>query len=225
MDKRALKKIKKYVLIFGGIALMTSLAYATGTFFPNPWVEKKLTDTKESSMIKEWKSYGLFAPSIEYSNEVEFILAVGKCIGYHNLMLSYEKRIHRDIIVAMAVLETGYGESRFAKEGNNLFGIRTWNPKVPQLKPRDLPKAKFGVKKYETKCDSVLDMIEIINRHPAYEGFRIVRTEQLKTGVVDLDKQIDELHKWSTNPDYTKLVKSKAKDVEKILIKHYGNGK
>ena len=47
MDKRVLKKIKKYVLIFGGIALMTSLAYATGTFFPNPWVEKKLTDIKE----------------------------------------------------------------------------------------------------------------------------------------------------------------------------------
>ena len=158
-------------------------------------------------------------------NDVEFILAVGKCIGYHNLMLSHEKRIHRDIIVAMAVLETGYGESRFAKEGNNLFGIRTWNPKVPQLKPRDLPKAKFGVKKYETKCDSVLDMIEIINRHPAYEGFRIVRAEQLKTGVTDLDKQIDELHKWSTNPRLYKTVKSKAKDVEKILIKHYGNGK
>ena len=100
----------------------------------------------------------------------------------------------------MAVLETGYGESRFAKEGNNLFGIRTWNPKVPQLKPKRFAKAKFGVKKYETKCDSVLDMIEIINRQSAYEGFRIVRAEQLKTGVTDLDKQIDELHKWSTNP-------------------------
>ena len=47
-------------------------------------------------------------------------------------------------------------------------------------------------------------MIEIINRQLAYEGFRIVRAEQLKTGVTDLDKQIDELHKWSTNPDYTK---------------------
>ena len=40
---------------------MTSLAYATGTFFQS-WVEKKLTDIKESSMIKEWNSYGLFAP-------------------------------------------------------------------------------------------------------------------------------------------------------------------
>ncbi len=225
MDKRIKQKIKKFTLISVGILAITSLSYAVGTFYPNPWVTKKLTEIKESSMIKEWKSYGLFAPSIEYSNDVEFILAVGKCIGYHNLMLPYEVRVHRDIIVAMAVLETGYGESRFAKEANNLFGIRTWNPKVPQLKPRDLPKAKFGVKKYKTKCDSVLDMIEIINRHPAYEGFRIVRDEQQKTGVIDLEKQIHELHKWSTNPDYTKLVISKAKQVEKILIKHYGNGK
>ena len=37
----------------------------------------------------------------------------------------------REIIHAMAVLETGYGTSRFAIEGNNLFGIRTWDPETP----------------------------------------------------------------------------------------------
>jgi len=225
VDKRIIRKIKRYAIICATAVVLISSAFAIGTFYPNHWVVKKVSAKVENGMIKQWKSYGLFAPSIEYSNDVEFILAVGKCIGYHNLMLSHEQRVHRDIIVAMAVLETGYGESRFAKEGNNLFGIRTWDENVPQLKPRDLPKAKFGVKKYKTKCDSVLDMIEIINRHHAYEGFRIVRAEQLESGIIDLDKQIDELHKWSTNPDYTKLVKSKAKDVEEILLEHYGNGK
>ena len=60
-------------------------------------------------------------------------------------------------------------------------------------------------------------MIDIINRHHAYEDFRIVRAEQLESGKIDIDTQIDQLHKWSTNPDYTKLVKNRAKKVHKQL--------
>jgi len=223
VDKKLIAKVKKYLIIAGVLISITAMAFTTGTFYPNKWITEKLSSVSENKMISQWKSYGLYAPSIVYTSDVEFVLAVGKCIGYHNLMLSHDIRVHRDIIVAMAVLETGYGQSRFALEGNNLFGIRTWDPKVPQLKPLDLPKAKFGVKKYKTKCDSVLDMIQIINRHPAYEGFREERAKQTKSGVIDLDKQIDLLNKWSTNPDYTDLIKIKAKDVEEILLKHYGN--
>ena len=149
MDKKikTIKTIKKVLIGALALTLVCSISLAIGTFYPNPWVKKDIVDNKEKSMISEWKSYGLFAPAIEYSTNTEFVLAVGKCIGYHNLMLSHEKRIPRDIIVAMAVLETGYGKSRFAHEANNLFGIRTWDPKTPQLKPLDLPEANFGVKK------------------------------------------------------------------------------
>ena len=45
-------------------------------------------------------------------------------------------RIQRNNFIAMAVLETGYGTSRFAIEGNNLFGIRTWDPETLQLKAK-----------------------------------------------------------------------------------------
>tara|TARA_B100001057_G_scaffold334043_1_gene334628 strand:- start:2036 stop:2713 length:678 start_codon:yes stop_codon:yes gene_type:complete len=224
MDKKikTIKTIKKVVLGVVALTLFSSISLAVGTFYPNPWVKKDIIESKEKSMIDEWKSYGLFAPAIEYSTNTEFVIAVGKCIGYHNLMLSHDKRIPRDIIVAMAVLETGYGKSRFAKEANNLFGIRTWDSKTPQLKPLDLPEANFGVKKYKTKCDSVKDMISIINRISAYQDFRLLRAEQLKTGKIEVSLLIDQLHKWSTNPKYTVLVKNKSKAVEKILIKHYG---
>jgi hypothetical protein len=60
-------------------------------------------------------------------------------------------------------------------------------------------------------------MIDIINRLPAYEDFRIERESQLQSGKIDLDKQIELLSKWSTNPKYTELVKSKGKSVENIL--------
>ena len=117
----------------------------------------------------------------------------------------------------MAVLETGYGKSRFATEANNLFGIRTWSKNVPQMKALANPDAVWGVKKYKTKCLSVKDMIGIINRLPVYQAFRDLRTEQQESGKHNIDALIDQLHKWSTNPEYTKLVKSRAKHIAKIL--------
>ena len=60
-------------------------------------------------------------------------------------------------------------------------------------------------------------MIGIINRLPVYQAFRDLRTEQQESGKHNIDALIDQLHKWSTNPEYTKLVKSRAKHIAKIL--------
>ena len=38
-------------------------------------------------------------------------------------------------MLAQAIIESNWGKSRFAIEGNNYFGIRTWDDNVPQLKP------------------------------------------------------------------------------------------
>tara|TARA_B100000035_G_scaffold311669_1_gene321646 strand:+ start:4685 stop:5371 length:687 start_codon:yes stop_codon:yes gene_type:complete len=207
-------RIFLYVLV---AMLGMAITYVYGTFQPNYITLDKLKAKYEKALIQEWNSYGFIEPSIEYNTDLQFVKAVGRCIDFLNLHLEPEKRIHRDIIIAMAVLETGYGKSRFAHEANNLFGIRTWNKNVPQLKAKENPDAVWGVKKYKTKCLSVKDMIDIINRHHAYEDFRIERTKQLESGKIDIDSQIDHLHKWSTNPDYTKLVKNRAKKVHKQL--------
>lgn len=60
-------------------------------------------------------------------------------------------------------------------------------------------------------------MVNNINTHHAYELFRIERAEQIANHKIDLDKQIDLLNKWSTNPIYTTLVKQKVKSIRKIL--------
>ena len=99
----------------------------------------------------------------------------------------------------------------------NLFGIRTWNKDEAQLKPKDNPDVEWGVKTYITKCQSVKDMVKIINNLSVYEGFRQKREEQFTSGVIDLFSLIDELSKWSTNPKYTMLVKSKAKEVQNLI--------
>lgn len=208
-DLPAPSTFKKYLYRGAAIVALVGAAYSYGTFNPNPWKKEKMSIQYEQASIDQWRAFGFLQPSVEYSTNKGFVLAVAKCVDYHNLFFTHDMRVPKEIIVAMAVLETGWGKSRFAQEANNLFGIRTWDPEEPQLKPLELPNADFGVKKYRTKCDSVLDMIEIINRHPAYEGFRSLRTEQLD-GKKDTNSLIDELHKWSTNPLYTKLVKEKV---------------
>ena len=50
-----------------------------------------------------------------------------------------------------------------------------------------------------------------------FEDFRVERAKQFESGIIDIDAQIDHLHKWSTNPEYTKLVKDRAKKVHAQL--------
>ena len=213
-------RVRKPVLV---IILMIGIglgSYGAGTFFPNFWVENNIIQKAKASFQNEWKAFGFVQPSIEYTNDIEFISGVGRCVDFLNMTIEHEQRVPKMIIIAMAVLETGYGKSRFAVEGNNLFGYRTWDPKAPQMKPLELPDAEFGVKKYKTKCDSVKDMIRNVNEYHEYEEYRVERAKQLDSGKIDLDKQIDLLSEWSTNPEYTKLVKMKVNKIKNILAKN-----
>ena len=209
------KAVKRWIALTLGFITSLVIAYCAGTFQPNWLVLEELNAQAMAQQRSDYAQLGLEKPSIEYNNGEEFVLAVNRCIQWHNLSIEPNQRIPREIIIAMAVLETGWGESRFAKEGNNLFGIRTWDPNTPQLKAKGNPNAPWGVKSYETKCDSVIDMIYTVNTHHAYEGYREERIKQGHT--TDINKLIDELHKWSTNDKYVDLVKSKVVDITKIL--------
>jgi uncharacterized FlgJ-related protein len=119
----------------------------------------------------------------------------------------HDERIPKGLIIAMAGIESGWGTSRFSKEGNNLFGIRTWDPKVPQLKPLDLPDARFGVRTYPTKCQSVKDAIDILNRHPAYADFRKERAKQSDwVESWDYKLLVPHIAPWSTNEKYSAII-------------------
>ena len=48
------------------------------------------------------------------------------------------------MLVGQAVLESGWGMSRFAKEANNLFGIRVFKSTAPHLLPLE-KNGKVGV--------------------------------------------------------------------------------
>lgn len=210
------EKINFKKLFYQILALFIIVAsvYVYGTFNPNSWAEKKIIRQAEQRAVDNARFLGFQQPEFRYNDNQTFVTAVQKCVDYLNLMTDPHHRIPSAIIVGMAVIESDYGRSRFATEGNALFGVRTWDPKVPQMKPLSIPNAQFGVKKYTHKCESVSDMINIINNHPAYEPFRKIRDDQYDTNKFDYKKMLYGLSAWSTNPDYAEIVMGKIKQLQ-----------
>ena len=85
------------------------------------------------------------------------------------------------IILAQSIIESGWGVSRFAQEGNALFGQWTWKNN-DGIKPKGNPDANFSVKNFDSLLDSVNSYILNLNSHPAYKGLRSFRLSQYNSG-------------------------------------------
>ena len=148
-------------------------------------------------------------PVINTSNKDTFVQTLNTCVNYIYSELPVEQHIPKEILIAQAALETGWGSSRFANEGNNLFGIRTFNKDSEWLLPITWDQDKWigwGVKVYQSKCQSVKDYVRIINTVFAYEKFRELRSQN--ANVYEL---VDTLDKYATKNSYTELVKKVIK--------------
>lgn len=109
-------------------------------------------------------------------------------------------QVNENIIIGMAVLESDYGRSRFAKEGNNFFGIRTFDLTVPHLKPLGYKNPDFGVIKFKNFCGSVKYTLHTLTHHYAYDEFRI-------TG------NIEDLDPWAEDPYYIDKLYSRIQTI------------
>ena len=143
-------------------------------------------------------------PDIDTSSKDMFVQSLNGCINYLYQSIKPEHQIPHELIIAQAVIETGWGTSRFANEGNNLFGIRTWDKDEAYLLP--IPWTKWpgwGVKMYSSKCESVVDYLHIINNVHAFEELREARAN----GVNDALELANYLEKYASKPTYVELVK------------------
>ena len=59
----------------------------------------------------------------EYTNKDEFVLGITECTIEFNSKLPPQYRAIVIISVAQAILESNWGESRFARLGNNFYGM------------------------------------------------------------------------------------------------------
>lgn len=191
------------------------IVFIAGTFYPNFLKVREIEYNLETKYIEEAKQIALFEPEFSYETNEQFISAIKNCINFINFGLHKYERIPTELIVAQAVLESNYGKSRFAKQGNNLFGIRTWNLKEKHIKPFDTNDQTFGIKVFKSKCSCVRYYIKILNNSSAFTEFREVRKKMLDNNYVNVLSLTKYISKFATDVDYVKKVQRTIKELRK----------
>ena len=188
-------------VLFAVMALMTA-TYYWGTYNPNKSAIAVVNDDLDKFYMNKIKEMDLQEPEFTYINDTQFIRSMHKCINYINFNTPKHLRVPYEMIIGQAALESGWGTSRFAKEANNLFGIRTWTKSTPHLLPQGIDKwPGWGVRVFASKCDSVKEYVRLLNEHPAYKEFR-----ELRKKTKDSLQLIKTLDKFSTTNDYDERV-------------------
>ena len=112
------------------------------------------------------------------------------------------------LAIAQSAKETGWGSSRFAQEGNALFGQWTWSG--DGIRPAAVDKdAKHKIARFKVLKASVKAYQRNLNTHPSYKDFRkeraIQRDNDGKLNSLELVKYLDKYAE--TGVEYTKILK------------------
>ena len=98
-----------------------------------------------------------------------------------SILLIKVNKIPISMILAQAIIESGWGSSRFAKEGNALFGEWTWQKGIG-IKPQEKLDANYSVKNFNNISASLNSYILNLNRHDAYNEMRSYRNKKYRNG-------------------------------------------
>jgi Bax protein len=118
------------------------------------------------------------------------------------------------LAIAQAAKETGWGTSRFAQEGNALFGQWTWSGEG--LKPKDAKEGEgHKVMKFNVLQASVRAYQRNLNTHSTYIGFRKARAE-----LRDQGKPLDSLELSKYLNKYAETGDKYVEILQKIIVQN-----
>ena len=127
------------------------------------------------------------------------------------------------VSLALAQAAKGWGTSRFAQQGNALFGQWTWSGEG--LKPKDSDKNEgHKVMKFNILQASVRAYQRNLNTHKTYREFRLARAQLRDEGMeldsIILSQYLDEYAE--TGQEYVKILK---KIIEQNNLKDFDKAK
>ena len=154
-----------------------------------------------------------FNPVMDYTNNKEFIKDVTTCTLHLNSLEDEWNRVPVNLVIAQAIHESEWGRSRFAVEGNNLMGIRTFDPADNQMKPINIPNSSWGLRIFETKCESISYYMDLLNNSHHYNEFREERLIQYISDIVDLEKLAMTLAIYAEDIYYTQKIIQTLRDI------------
>ena len=119
--------------------------------------KSKNTDLEKKWIEKKYKQYGIGSKDL-------------------SVLKIRMDEVPASLAIAQAAKETGWGTSRFAQEGNALFGQWTWSGEG--LKPKEADKNEgHKVMKFNVLQASVRAYQRNLNTHSSYKGFREERAK------------------------------------------------
>ena len=148
-------------------------------------------DENNSIKLDRINLFSILNKSKNTKKEQEWLNIKFKQYGVVNKDLSTLKIRMDEIPVSMAIAqaakETGWGTSRFAQEGNALFGQWTWSGEG--IKPSDADNdTTHKVMKFKVLQASVRAYQRNLNTHSSYKNFRSIRAE-----LRDEEKKLDSM--------------------------------
>ena len=194
------------ILFFSGISYLVS---ANSDKVPSEKIEIEIEKAVET--LEAITTHTL--PNFERSNNQTFIDSTIACVNYIYNTTTDVLPVNLELLVAQAALESAWGNSRFALEGRNLFGIRTYDLREPHMLPSNNPK-KWGVKVYMHECDSVQHYINILNKGTKFEEYRKLKHDE---NVNDPYKLVMTLDAYASDKNYF----GKVKSIIKMLREDY----
>ena len=114
------------------------------------------------------------------------------------------------LALAQAVIESGWGTSRFAFEGNALFGQYVWGATNQGIIPNERKTdAKYKIKSFNSLSDSVASYMKNLNTNFHYNEFRINRFV-LRSNNIPLKGTLltEFLSSYSIEDNYTDKIKN-----------------
>ena len=130
----------------------------------------------------------LCTPEITLENK--FVNKVKECALEYNSMVEEQNRIPIILVLAQAVQESNWGKSRFAIQGNNLFGVRAVNGE---------------------------DYIDLLLTSKHYKKFQKELINQWFTDTIEVNKLVDTLDLYAEDVYYKDKIKDVIKYVKRRL--------
>ena len=186
---------------------------------------------EENNRIKldRKKLFTILNKNMNSDSEKKWLMSKFQQYGVINNDLSTLK-VRMDIVpvslaIAQAAKETGWGTSRFAIEGNALFGQWTWSGEGIKPAGVDPEDSNHKVMKFKVLKASVRAYQRNLNTHGSYRQFRSARAN-MRDNDDDLDSLLlaDYLDKYAaTGKEYTKIIKQIIKqnnlqDFDKVKL-------
>ena len=200
-------------------SLLPLILYSNETILENRSLLEKIPAVPEDSE-REWLAglavnYGLLkeGEALPQGDALSAIIA--------RLMVRVDA-VPPSLALGQAAYESGYGTSRFAREGNALFGQWTYGGKGMQPKQKRASKGNYGVAAYDWPLESVRGYMRNLNTHRAYQKLRDKRAAARSKGQGPTGAELaDTLTSYSERgAEYVKSLKGIMRTNELAIADH-----